>query len=70
MVGRYANFISRTMLLDAMDGHYSAHVGALGAAMVLGTFVERHANALLNVGHSSGSDSLSGIWYALSRTEV
>jgi hypothetical protein len=57
------------MLLDAMDGHYSAHVGALGAAMILGTYVERHANALLNVGHSSGSDTLAGIWYALSKIE-
>jgi hypothetical protein len=68
-VSQYANFVSRTMLLDAMDGHYSAHVGALGAAMILGTYVERHANALLNVGHSSGSDTLAGIWYALSKIE-
>jgi hypothetical protein len=58
------------MLLDAMDGHYSAHVGALGAAMVLGTFVERHANALINVGNSSGSDTLAGIWYSLSKMEA
>jgi hypothetical protein len=70
VVSHYTNFVSRTMLIDAMEGHYSALVGALGAAMVLGINVDRHASSLISVGQSSGSDTLAGIWYALSRTDV
>lgn len=70
VVTRYPNHFSRTMLLDALDGHYSAHVGALGAAMVLGTNVERHANSLIGVGQGSGSDTLAGVWHALSTADL
>jgi hypothetical protein len=69
VASRYANYFSRTMLLDALDGHYSTHVGALGAAMVLGINVERYANSLIGVGHCSGSDTLAGVWYALARAD-
>ncbi len=69
IVSKYPNHFSRTMLLDALDGHYSAHLGALGAAMVLGTNVERHANSLISVAQSSGSDTVAGVWYALSAAD-
>jgi hypothetical protein len=65
-VSQYPNPFSRTMLLDALEGHYSAPVRALGAAMLLGEDIDRRALDLIGVGHSSGSDTLAGVWYALS----
>jgi hypothetical protein len=61
----YDNRFSRTMLLDALDGHYSSPVLALGSAMARGEGLEARAAELLGFGHSSGSDTLAGVLYAL-----
>ncbi len=63
---QYPNWFSRTMLLDAMDGHYSTSVRAIGEAMTKRGDIDRRAFELLGLGHSSGSDTLAGVWYALS----
>jgi hypothetical protein len=65
---QYPNWFSRTMLLDAVDGHYSTSVRAMGEAMTKHENIDRRASELLGLGHSSGSDTLAGVWYALSET--
>jgi hypothetical protein len=65
---QYPNWFSRTMLLDAVDGHYSTSVKAMGEAMANRDNIDRRASELLGLGHSSGSDTLAGVWYALSET--
>lgn len=65
---QYPNWFSRTMLLDAADGHYSTAVRAIGEAMANREDIDRRASDLLGLGHSSGSDTLAGVWYALSET--
>lgn len=61
----YPNLFSRTMLVDALDGHYAAPVGALGASMALGIGVDKSAAHLLRMGQTSGCDTLAGVWFAL-----
>jgi len=57
--------LSQTMLLDALDHHYSKPVYDLISSLSDGVPTEIVLSALVKVGHSSGSDILAGIYYSL-----
>jgi len=58
--------LSKTMLLDALDHHYSKPVYNLIKSLSDGAPTETALSDLVTVGHSSGSDILAGIYYSLS----
>ncbi len=63
----YGNAFSRTMLLDALDGYFSSPLLALVRSILSGSTSDGHVSALLSTGHTSGSDTLAGMLYALER---
>jgi hypothetical protein len=63
IVEAYENPLSRTILLDALDGQYALPVKRLGDAMLGNGKIGQAAYDLTKYGHSSGSDIISGIWY-------
>lgn len=65
IVEAYENPLSRTILLDALDGQYALPVKRLGDAMLGNGTIGPAADALTRYGHSSGSDIISGVWYSL-----
>ncbi len=64
-VSAYANPLSRTMLMNALDGHYVEPLSILIEAMAVGSMRRDDVLNLLNLGHTSGLDTLAGIYYAL-----
>jgi len=58
--------LSKTMLLDALDYHYSEPVYNLIKSLSDGIPTKIVLSNLVNVGHSSGSDILAGVYYSLS----
>lgn len=69
IVEAYDSPFSRTILLDALDGHYALPVKKLGDAMLGNGDLLSAASLLTHFGHSSGSDILSGVWFTLSDLE-
>ena len=63
----YENVFSKTMLLDALDGHYAMPVKRFGDALRGRWDVRSAALALSSYGSTSGTDVLAGVWYALDR---
>jgi len=59
--------LSRTMLLDAIDGFYSEPLYHLIDSLSTGIPSTNVISNLLETGHSSGSDILAGVYYALSK---
>jgi hypothetical protein len=58
--------LSRTMLIDALDGYYSEPVYNLMKSLCSGPPTRTVLSDIVKVGHSSGSDILAGIYYTLS----
>ena len=59
--------LSRTMLLDAIDGFYSEPLYFFLDSLSHGIPSKTVIANLLETGHSSGSDILAGVYYALSQ---
>ena len=57
--------LSKTMLLDALDGFYAEPLCSLLESLSRGNISKELISDLLKTGHSSGSDILSGIYYSL-----
>jgi hypothetical protein len=68
IVNGYDYPLSKTMLLDALDHHYSEPVYNLVSSLSTGPPPDSVLSELVNVGHSSGSDILAGVYYALTST--
>jgi hypothetical protein len=64
----YDNPFSRTMLIDALEGHYSYTLYSLIRSIANESVSENDIAYLLRVGHTSGYDTLAGIYYGLDRT--
>ncbi len=58
--------LSKTMLVDALDQYYSEPVYNFLDSILNGPPTENVLSELVNVGHSSGSDILAGVYYSLS----
>ena len=65
VVDSYANPFSRTILRNALDGYYIEPLGSLVKELALGTLNTSRILGLLKLGHTSGLDTLSGIYFAL-----
>ena len=59
--------LSKTMLLDAIDKYYSEPVYQFLESLSIGVPSGGVLSNLLQTGHSSGSDILAGVYYALSQ---
>jgi len=60
------NDVSRAFLEAACGGRFSQPLLALLEALAAGAPLEEPLEQLLRVGHSSGADTLGGLWLALS----
>jgi hypothetical protein len=61
----YDYALSRTMLEDALDGYYSEPLFSLVKSISEGLLTHDVFKRVFEVGHSSGSDILAGMYYAL-----
>ena len=68
--GAYGNAFSRTILLDALDGFYPLPLQGLIQSLLDGRDAAQNAEKLLQTGHTSGMDTLSGMVYALLRLKA
>ena len=67
IIEAYDNPFSRTMLIDALEGHYSFPLYSLIRSIADDSVSENDITNLLRVGHTSGYDTLAGIYYGLDR---
>jgi hypothetical protein len=67
-VETYDHPLSRTILEDALDGYYSESLLGLLESMSRDSAIHDDIEKVLETGHSSGSDILAGMYYAL--TEI
>jgi hypothetical protein len=64
-VQRYRNPFGRTMLMDGLDGHFSLPVKELLSSSAVGDVDEDGLRAVLRLGHTSGLDTLAGMYFVL-----
>lgn len=64
-IEHYDNPFSRTMLLGALDGYYDEPLCNLARSSIDGSLTCKEIVGLLKLGHTSGLDTLSGMYYAL-----
>jgi hypothetical protein len=62
-LSRHTNAISRQMLLDALGGHFAERLTGVVRCLCGGGEITSAAVRLLEVGHSSGADSLCGLLF-------
>jgi hypothetical protein len=65
IIDLYDNPFSKTILVNALDSHYPQPLYALLKSMINNSLCKEKILNLLNVGHTSGYDTLAGIYYAL-----
>ena len=63
---RYTNALSRTMLLDGIDGYFSQPLLDVLNALDNGSNLEAKILRLEKIGHTSGYDVIAGMYYAAS----
>jgi hypothetical protein len=64
-IAKQTSEISRTYLYHAVRGQFSSSLSNLAEAIATGTSVEQAAQEAMQVGHSSGMDSVTGLLIGL-----
>ncbi len=63
-VERYEHHLSRTMLIDALDGHYAEPLRDVLRCLSLNELEDRSMRRLLGMGSTSGLDTVAGMFFA------